>query len=92
MSLHYRGSQEKSFPSYEACSIFYENASSSFDINVSNWTVRPKPEGRIIRKPEGRIFNHKAEMIINRKAEFDRKAESLSNLIYACYITAKKYG
>ena len=34
MSLHYRGSLEKSFPSYEACSIFYENASSSFDIIV----------------------------------------------------------
>ena len=31
-------------------------------------------------------------MIINGKAEFDRNAENLSNLIYACYITAKKYG
>ena len=58
----------------------------------SNWTVRPNPEGRIIRKPEGRILDHKAEMIINGKAEFDGKAENLSNLIYACYITAKKYG
>ena len=41
----------------------------------SNWTIRPNPEGQIIRKPEGGIFNHKAEMTKNGKAEFDRKAE-----------------
>ena len=41
----------------------------------ANWSIRPNPEGRIVRKPEGRIFNHKAEMIKNWKAEFDRKAE-----------------
>ena len=63
-----------------------------FMLALPTWTVRPNPEGRIIRKPEGRILNHKAKMIINGKAEFDRKAENLNNLIYACYITAKKYG
>ena len=47
----------------------------NFDNFNPNWTVRPNPEGRIIRQPEGRIFNHKAEMIINGKAESDRKAE-----------------
>ena len=50
---------------------------------ILNWTVRPNPEGLIIRKPEGRICNHKAEMIRNGKAEFDRKAENISKLIYA---------
>ena len=28
---------------------------------TSNWTVRPNPEGKIVRKPEGQIFDHKAE-------------------------------
>ena len=28
---------------------------------LPDWTVRPNPEGRIVRKPEGRIFDHKAE-------------------------------
>ena len=50
---------------------------------IADWTVRPNPEGRIIRKLEGRIFNHKAEMIKNEKAEFDHKAENISSLISA---------
>ena len=57
-----------------------------------DWSVRPNPEGRIIRKPEGQILNHKAKMIINGKAEFDRKAENLSNLIYACFIAIRPSG
>ena len=27
----------------------------------TDWTVRPNPEGRIVRKLEGQIFDHKAE-------------------------------
>ena len=32
-------------------------------LSQANWTIRPNPEGQMVRKPEGGIFNHKAEMI-----------------------------
>ena len=44
----------------------------------TDWTVRPNPEGRIVRKPEGRIFD------LERK--FNRKAEIIIVTISAQYI------
>ena len=41
----------------------------------TNWSIRPNPEGQIIRKPEGGIINKMAEQLENGKAEFDHKAE-----------------
>ena len=41
----------------------------------ANWSIRPNPEGQIIRKPEGRIFDRKTELIENRKAQFNNKSK-----------------
>ena len=42
---------------------------------LTNWSIRPNPEGQIIIKPEGRIFDEMDELLKNWKAEFDHKAE-----------------
>ena len=40
-----------------------------YEGNPANWSIRPNPEGRIIRKPEGQITDEMSEQLENWKAE-----------------------
>ena len=61
----------------------------NIEIYYMSWSIRPNPEGWIIRKPEGQISDEMVEQLENWKAEFDHKAKYIALVIPTQYILGR---